>query len=195
MPIQFACACGRQLRVSDDNAGKWARCPGCGVANQVPAPNPVEYDVEVVEEDPPQAVRPAPAAKAKALPSDVHDDARKPAKGKKKKRRSSRREEGPLSQMYMAQAREEERRDAARARAAGSWDRDEDGGRTMFGIHVTAGVLAGAGMLFVGLLAMAIIAIFRDEIVIAPRLFIAAIIGTTIGGITLIKSLFFGEED
>src|SRR5262249_46139240 len=190
-----ACACGRQFRVADQNAGKWARCPGCGVANQVPAPDPVEYDVEVVEDDPPRAARPAPAAEAKALPADVRVTGKKPAKGKKKgKRRSAAREEGPLSQMYMAQARAEQRRDEARARSAGSWGRDEDGGRTLFGIHVTAGVLAGSGMLFVGLLAMAILAIFREEVVIAPRLFIAAVVGTTIGAITLIKSLFFGEE-
>jgi hypothetical protein len=195
MPIQLCCSCGRQLKIADEYTGKRIKCPSCGAAQSVPAADSVEYDVEIVEEAPPAAVSPAPRQPARAKPA-LEAEATKPPRGKKKRKRGSAGEkEGSLAQMYMEQARHDLRRDEGRARAAGSWGRDEDGGRTLFGIHVTAGVLAGAGMLFTGLLAMAIIAIFRDELVLAPRLFIAAIAGTTLGGITLIKSLFFGEED
>ena len=38
MPIDFTCSgCANQLRVSDESAGKDARCPQCGAINRVPA--------------------------------------------------------------------------------------------------------------------------------------------------------------
>jgi hypothetical protein len=38
MPIAFTCSgCAKQLRVSDESAGKDARCPECGAINRVPS--------------------------------------------------------------------------------------------------------------------------------------------------------------
>src|SRR4051812_34597305 len=37
MPTEFGCnGCQKQLRVSDESAGKDARCPECGAINRVP---------------------------------------------------------------------------------------------------------------------------------------------------------------
>src|SRR5262249_6416025 len=172
--------------VRDDLAGKRVKCPACGAPQLVPAEE-VECDVEIVEEEPPVVeVVEAPPKR---------DEERPPRAKKKRRRRSSSRDDGPMSRMYMDQARENRRRDEARARAAGGWGTDEDGGRTMFGVHVTAGVLGGAGMLIFGLLCMLLIVIVRaaaEEGVVDPRLFIGAIVCTVLGAIVLIKSLFFG---
>jgi DNA-directed RNA polymerase subunit RPC12/RpoP len=40
MPITFSCACGRQLQMDDEYAGKRARCPECAGVVVVPAPVP-----------------------------------------------------------------------------------------------------------------------------------------------------------
>jgi hypothetical protein len=37
MPVQFACSCGRQLRVGDEYAGRRIKCPECGEALTAPA--------------------------------------------------------------------------------------------------------------------------------------------------------------
>jgi DNA-directed RNA polymerase subunit RPC12/RpoP len=193
MAIPFACPCGRALKVADDYAGKRVRCPACGAAVLVPAQEPAGADFELVEDDPPGAVTPA-RPPARPGPPDAGGDPKRKTKGtrRKAKRRSA---GGPLSRMYDAQAREQLRRDDARARAAGTWNRDEEGGWTLFGVHVTAGVLSGAGMLFTGLLATLVIALFRDQWMLHPRVYIASVGCTTLGGIVLIKGLFFGEED
>lgn len=188
MPIQFACSCGKRLKVADESAGKKARCPGCGAALVVPTQEPDEADFEYVEDDPPAP--PAPPEKANP---EAGGAKRKKSKKKPKSRPPAERR-GTLSDMYMEQAREEMRRDELRARAAGGWGRDEEGGWTMFGVHLTAGVLSGAGLLFVGILAMVGILIFGAE-ELGPRAYAAAIICTAAGAITLIKSLFFGEEE
>jgi hypothetical protein len=44
MPIEFACGCGRRLRVTDEHAGKLARCPACRGVAQVPALQPAKSD-------------------------------------------------------------------------------------------------------------------------------------------------------
>jgi hypothetical protein len=189
MPIQLACACGRQFKVADEHAGRRVKCPACGVIHAIPTPEE-DPGFEVVEDEPPEAVG--------AVPAGAPDSAPGGTKGKRKRsrRRPPAGEDGPLARMYMEQAREEQRRDEARARAAGNWGRDEGGhGWTMFGVHITAGVVGGAGMFLIGLLAMAVIAFFKDDEVIRPKVFIAAIVCTAVGAITLLKSLFFGEED
>ncbi len=38
MAIQFACACGQQLQIGDEHAGKQTRCPACGREMTVPQP-------------------------------------------------------------------------------------------------------------------------------------------------------------
>lgn len=37
MPIEFACECGKQLKVADEHAGKRAKCPACKNPVTVPA--------------------------------------------------------------------------------------------------------------------------------------------------------------
>ena len=55
--IAFACStCGSRLRVSDDSAGKLARCPKCGQRNPVPAALPASvaaHHTEVTLDEPP----------------------------------------------------------------------------------------------------------------------------------------------
>ena len=53
MPISFACDCGRILRTTDENAGRSATCPKCGVQLLVPeadAPAPRRPAAPPVEE-------------------------------------------------------------------------------------------------------------------------------------------------
>ena len=56
MPIPLKCPCGKKLQVKDELAGRRVKCPACGGAITVPAPEP---EFEVVEDEP------APAAKAR----------------------------------------------------------------------------------------------------------------------------------
>jgi hypothetical protein len=209
MPIQFACPCGRAFKVGDEHAGKRTKCPSCGAAVVVPKPEAEELEVEVIEAEVVEAevieaevVEADRVTPAKGKPSRDDDYDEEPRKGRKKKRRRRAPDRGgPLSRMYEEQARRDMARDMAMARTADtSWGRDDDReghGWTMFGVHITAGVLSGAGMLFVGLLATALIAIFKDdeEVVIGPRAYIASIVCTALGAIVLVKALFFGEED
>lgn len=63
MPITFSCACGQQLEMADEYAGRAARCPSCQVVVTVPsaaAPAP-----------PPL---PSAAPKARLAESDLTDD-------------------------------------------------------------------------------------------------------------------------
>ena len=68
MPIHFTCNCGKKLTVADDRAGKRAKCPKCGAVSAVPQADtggvePVEYEIEVVDDVPSPA---SSAAKAPA---------------------------------------------------------------------------------------------------------------------------------
>jgi hypothetical protein len=56
--IPIACdACSKSIRVKDELAGRWIKCPGCGSMMLVPkpkpasAPKPAQFVVEVVEEE------------------------------------------------------------------------------------------------------------------------------------------------
>lgn len=50
MPVEFSCSqCGKRLRVSDDAAGKQAKCPSCGAVQPVP-----------VADSAPEAAQPSP---------------------------------------------------------------------------------------------------------------------------------------
>jgi hypothetical protein len=40
MPVQFACECGKPLRVADELAGRKVRCPDCGALPTVPGTAP-----------------------------------------------------------------------------------------------------------------------------------------------------------
>src|SRR5262245_570884 len=74
MPVTFACACGKQLRVADEHAGRRVKCPSCEAVVAVPAPDEVE---ESVEEDAIQAERRAPRESAPARrPRDEEDEER-----------------------------------------------------------------------------------------------------------------------
>jgi hypothetical protein len=71
MPITFACSCGKTLRVKDDHAGKWVRCPACRETAIVPEAEP-EPQFEVVEDDPPPPPRVRTRVKAEPV-ADRYD--------------------------------------------------------------------------------------------------------------------------
>jgi hypothetical protein len=51
MPIDFACSCGRRLRVPDRFAGKFARCPNCRALAMVPGSQNGRGGPETGEDD------------------------------------------------------------------------------------------------------------------------------------------------
>lgn len=61
MPITFSCVCGQQLEMSDEYAGKQARCPSCQAVVTVPSAAP-----------PP--LPPAAPPKARLADPDLTDD-------------------------------------------------------------------------------------------------------------------------
>jgi ribosomal protein L12E/L44/L45/RPP1/RPP2 len=222
MPITFACRCGKRLTVRDENAGKKAKCPKCGAVTMpppVPAPKRpapvvqdadeviedvdlevIEDDIEVVEEVPAAAVHAgAPPQRVKANPAKAEkaeaDTKKKKKKGKKKKDRSSGGGDGSLTQMYLERAERQLRTDQNRARAAGGWGADEDGGWTIGNVHITSGVLGAAGTLLLGLLGMATIGFFKDEFEFGPRLFIGSMVCTALGAVGVIAFVCFGAEE
>lgn len=108
MPITLACSCGKTLRVKDDYAGRWVRCPACKDTALVPEagmqPQPA---FEVVEDEP--APPPAkkrvtaeaatirlddeePPARPRSRPDQEYDG---PRKAKKRKRSRPKEEEKP----------------------------------------------------------------------------------------------------
>lgn len=97
MPITFACGCGKTLRVKDEHAGKWVRCPACKETAMVPEAAP-EPEFEVVEDDPPPPPRPARVrAEAAAIKLDDEEPPPRPRSrpdqeydGPKKKKKSKR---------------------------------------------------------------------------------------------------------
>lgn len=79
MPITFACSCGKTLRVKDDLAGRWVRCPACKETAIVPetamAPKPA---FEVVEDEPAPPPRKRVTAEAAAIRLDDEEPPRRP---------------------------------------------------------------------------------------------------------------------
>jgi len=194
MPITLACECGRQFKIADEQAGKRAKCPTCGVTQDVPSQEDIVTDLEVVADGPPESENPAASADPPdaGIAAAIGNDKKKTKK--KRKKRLSSDEDGPMTRMFMEQARAQQRKEELLASAGSSRDSDDEGW-TMFGVHLTAGVVSGAGLLLTGILAMIVIALLPPDVIPKPRLFIAAFVGITLGGITLIKSIFFGEED
>jgi hypothetical protein len=97
MPISFQCGCGRTIRTAEENAGRSASCPACGVQLLVPAtdgPRPVRDPAPSAPEEEPAAPRsygynlqseevvpvsPRPRAPVPGRRSDGDDDRRRPA--------------------------------------------------------------------------------------------------------------------
>lgn len=51
MSIQFPCSgCGKILAVGDENVGRQAKCPHCGLVSLVPEPASAVYDANLVED-------------------------------------------------------------------------------------------------------------------------------------------------
>ena len=48
MPITWTCACGKPLRVADEYAGLWVKCPACNGVALAPCAEPI---LEVVEDN------------------------------------------------------------------------------------------------------------------------------------------------
>lgn len=68
MSIELSCTgCGKQLRVSDDSAGKQARCPACGQISQIPSPA-FHHEATPSVSDNPFGESPAPSAPASDNP-------------------------------------------------------------------------------------------------------------------------------
>ncbi|MBN9121905.1 MAG: hypothetical protein J0I06_22650 [Planctomycetes bacterium] len=72
MPITFACACGKTLRVPDTSAGKRAKCPACGAVVAIPTPQP-EPDPEPVFEIVEGPPAPSPIPKKPFVDDDSDD--------------------------------------------------------------------------------------------------------------------------
>jgi hypothetical protein len=191
MSIQFTCPCGRTLRAQDQHAGLKVKCPACGATTAVPKPEPgPEAELAFLDEEPASATQPAPP------PATVdQSSAIKRRRKKKARERSSIDHDDSLAGQYLARARAEMKRDEILAASAGGTD--ESGGWTMFGIHVTAGVLAGTGMVFIGILGFIALAVFHKDFsgVLNVRVLAGAGACTAIGAFTLIRSLVYGQED
>jgi hypothetical protein len=200
MPITFTCSCGKRLTVKEEHAGRRVTCPKCEAVTMPPpepAPAAVEVvevdDIEVIEDEPPRAAKSTAAGTPKHASVPRGDDKKKKSKKKKDKSRPSDPRDS-IAQQYLDEAERNMRRDAGRARAAGGRGDDADG-LTMFGVHLTGGTLAGAGMLALGLLSMAFIGAFRAVMPIDMRIFIGAMVFTALGGITLLAAIFGEPED
>jgi hypothetical protein len=102
VPITFACSCGKTLRVKDDLAGRWVRCPACKETAIVPeAAMPPQPAFEVVEDEPAPPPRTrvkaeaapfrfgddGPAARPRSRPDQEYDGPRKASKRKRSRRR------------------------------------------------------------------------------------------------------------
>jgi hypothetical protein len=113
----------------------------------------------------------------------------------RKKKREDR--EGELSRLYDDEAREQAQREAWRGRGGRRSGKD---GWTMFGVHLTAGVLGGTALVLGGLAGLGIYAAVvssagRMTPVGAGRLLGAAVAGILFGLFLLIRAVCFGEED
>jgi hypothetical protein len=93
--------------------------------------------------------------------------------------------------------------DEARARLQRDEERAADvrrrggEGLTMFGVHVTAGVVGGSLMLISGVMCMMILAFCWSVgiVVFNPRILAGAFVGTVLGAVTLVRALVFGQEE
>ncbi len=79
MAITFACPeCGKQLRVSDDKAGKKAKCPACATVMMIPdAPESEEVEEESVRSAPAK-VKARVSAPRQAPPGREEEEERRP---------------------------------------------------------------------------------------------------------------------
>jgi hypothetical protein len=71
MPIQFSCACGRQLQASDEHAGRRTRCPACGQEMTIPG------NAAGIQ-------RPEPREVSRARPDHREAIAQEPARGERR---------------------------------------------------------------------------------------------------------------
>jgi hypothetical protein len=91
MAIRVVCACGKEINVKDELAGKKIRCPACQMVVAVPQAGPSEAPMaaEVIEDDPP----PRPVRRLEAVDDDDRydddDEFRRGRRKKKKKQGSS----------------------------------------------------------------------------------------------------------
>src|SRR5262245_33210668 len=137
MSIEFACGCGKKLKIADEHAGKKIKCPACKAVLTVPVPEEEPVECDVMEEEEPvecdveeEVITAVAEAPKKKPPKDEVTE--KPAKEKKKKsKKSPVKRSGGLADMYTRQAEAQLARDAQRGRG-GRGDSNE--GWTMFGV-------------------------------------------------------------
>lgn len=79
MPVDFACDCGRMLRVEDDLAGKAVRCPICRkIVNAVAVPTEAEPPMASIAPEVPAAAESAPQPAPRPGPLSRHGGVRPP---------------------------------------------------------------------------------------------------------------------
>jgi hypothetical protein len=157
-------------------------------------------DFEVVEEGAPAAaerVTAKPKAKAPPKLNDAADDEDRDRPRKKKKKKMDAEDAKGTAELYKTKgywelmAEQEEKRRTYRGRGRLMKD-----GLTMFGVHVTGGVITGGFMLTSGLMSLALIgASLSQGWMVGPRIMAYAAAYTIFGAIILVRSLVFGQED
>lgn len=214
MPISFPCPCGKTLQVGDDFAGKRVRCPACRavatappaaapVPAAPPAPPPAEEDpgFDVVDEPPaedhdfqvvePPKPRAKPPAKRSGPPAKTGGKKKRPREGEKP---------GSMAAMYMAEARAQDARDEARAKAARRGDDDEPGGggMTIGNVHFSAGMVGGFTLLLVGLGCVAVGILVGQENMDPADYFKCmggGAVCVVLGLVGIVRGLFGAEEE
>jgi hypothetical protein len=217
MPIEFACPCGYTLRAPDRFAGKLARCPSCRKPVRVPGsqngdgglelvadeddPHPARGKPgrEVAGEDPPARRRPA----AEAPPergNAAGDEVRERPRRRRKRKSSDATEDKAAALLYLGKSAGELLADLEhereRKQGGGELGRLLASGVTLFGVHITGGVILGTLLLIIGLVNLAAVGIASSQgRVVNSRMLIGALVCTAIGVFALVRSLLFGQED
>lgn len=163
---------------------------------EVVEPEPVEEDpeLEVVEEKSPRR----PAAKARPKLNDEEREERERPRKKKKKRMEYATAEDARgmqalysTKSYMDFKVEEEERKRRRMFRGGMGE-----GFTMFGVHLSGGVITGTLMLITGLMFSALFAAgFSRGVIRSPRIIVGAVVYTIFGAAILFRAVFLGQED
>ncbi len=217
MPVEFACPCGHTLRAPDRFAGKLVRCPSCRKPVRVLGSQTSDGGLELVaDEDGPRLARgkpgrevagqdpPArrrPAAAAPPEPGDAADggERERPRRRRKRKGRDAT-EDKAAALLYMGKSAAELLSDLEHERegkrGGGELGRLLASGVTVFGVHITGGVILGTLLLIIGLVDLAAVGIATSQgRAVNPRMLIGGLVCTAIGVFALVRSLLFGQED
>ncbi len=183
MPIPVTCACGKSLRLKDDLAGKRVRCPGCGGAITVPAPEDEIEGVLPAEDEPRVRTRRDEDGRPRRLRSEPDEDDRP-------RRRTRDEDEG--------EDEDEGRRRSARGRADDDEDEQEEprpkkkkrrgsGGGGGGGSGTAAASIGGGILMILGAIVWFVVGLMNNYIFFYPPVLLV------LGMITLVKGLMDRE--